>query len=46
MVQDRLNDLGYGPMPLDGDYGPVTASWVRAYQSDPGPYVDGVVGHR
>ncbi len=44
MVQSRLNDLGYGPMPVDGDYGPVTESWVRAYQSDNGLYVDGVVG--
>ena len=44
MVQARLNQLNYGPMPVDGDYGPVTESWVRSYQSDHGLFVDGVVG--
>ncbi len=44
MVQRRLNQLGYGPMPVDGDYGPVTASWVTQYQTDHGLVVDGVVG--
>jgi hypothetical protein len=44
MVQQRLNDLGYGPLPVDGDFGPVTKSWVLRYQSDYGLYVDGFVG--
>jgi peptidoglycan hydrolase-like protein with peptidoglycan-binding domain len=44
MVQQRLNALGYGPLAVDGDFGPVTRSWVVRYQSDYGLYVDGVVG--
>lgn len=44
MVQRRLNDLGYGPLAVDGYFGPVTRSWVLRYQSDYGLYVDGVVG--
>jgi hypothetical protein len=44
MVQARLNQLNYGPMPVDGDYGPVTESWVRNYQADHGLFVDGIVG--
>ncbi|MBA2558934.1 MAG: peptidoglycan-binding protein [Propionibacteriales bacterium] len=44
LVQRRLNQLGYGPMPVDGYFGPVTESWVRKYQADTGLFVDGVVG--
>lgn len=44
MVQQRLNALGYGPLAVDGDFGPITRSWVVRYQSDYGLYVDGVVG--
>jgi peptidoglycan hydrolase-like protein with peptidoglycan-binding domain len=43
-VQRRLNALGYGPLAVDGHYGPVTAGVVRQYQSDYGLVVDGVVG--
>ncbi len=44
LVQDRLNELGYGPIPVDGDFGPVTDSVVRQYQADSGLVVDGKVG--
>jgi peptidoglycan hydrolase-like protein with peptidoglycan-binding domain len=43
-VQRRLDLLGYGPVTVDGDYGPVTASVVRRYQSYNGLIIDGVVG--
>ncbi|MBA3620551.1 MAG: peptidoglycan-binding protein [Acidothermales bacterium] len=43
-VQDRLNALGYGPIPVDGDFGPVTDSVVRQHQADHGLVVDGKVG--
>lgn len=43
-VQERLNALGYGPLPVDGDYGPVTEAATKQYQTDRGLFVDGVVG--
>ncbi len=44
LVQARLNTLGYGPMPVDGSFGPVTRSYVVQYQANHGLIVDGVVG--
>ena len=46
LVQAQLNYYGYGPIAVDGHYGPVTESTVRSFQSDWGLYVDGVVGPR
>lgn len=43
-VQERLAQLGYDPGPLDGIYGTQTESAVRAFQSDHGLLVDGIVG--
>jgi hypothetical protein len=43
-VQDRLNWLGYGCIPEDGDYGPVTREAVIRFQRDFGLVVDGNVG--
>jgi peptidoglycan hydrolase-like protein with peptidoglycan-binding domain len=34
------------PGPIDGDFGPRTEAAVRAYQSDRGVAVDGIVGDR
>jgi hypothetical protein len=34
------------PGPIDGDFGPRTESAVRAYQTDRGVTVDGIVGHQ
>lgn len=43
-VQICLVEMGYDPGPIDGYYGPVTASAVIAYQQRNGLEVDGVVG--
>lgn len=49
-AQDRLNDRGYNPGPLDGIFGSRTANAVRAYQTDRTNEtvqplaVDGIVG--
>lgn len=45
-LQYRLTVLGYYRSELDGIYGPVTASAVRAFQRDYGLAVDGTVGVR
>lgn len=44
LVQERLNDLGLGKIPVDGDYGALTASKVRQYQVEQGLHADGRVG--
>ncbi len=44
LVQARLNDLGYGPIPTDGDYESAVASSVRQYQVDRGLFVDARIG--
>ncbi|MFB9376358.1 peptidoglycan-binding protein [Kineococcus gynurae] len=44
MLQARLVQLGHGPLDVDGDLGPRTASAVRAFQSAAGLDPDGVVG--
>lgn len=43
-LQDRLNWMGYGCIPEDGDYGPVTREAVMRFQRDFGLVVDGKVG--
>ncbi|MCB9644844.1 MAG: peptidoglycan-binding protein [Myxococcales bacterium] len=43
-LQDRLQDLGFKPGPVDGVFGPKTESAVRAFQRDAGEVVDGLVG--
>lgn len=43
-VQQMLNQLGYAPGKLDGQYGDATAGAVRAFQRDHHLEVDGVVG--
>jgi hypothetical protein len=43
-LQDRLNWLGFGCIPEDGDYGPVTREAVMRFQRAFGLVVDGKVG--
>ena len=43
-LQRDLAELGYDPVYIDGQYGPLTASAVRALQQDNGLVVDGEVG--
>lgn len=43
-VQAALNKVDNAQIPVDGDYGPVTASAVRTFQQRKGLFVDGVVG--
>jgi DNA-binding winged helix-turn-helix (wHTH) protein len=43
-LQRDLTAVGYDPVYLDGQYGPLTARAVRAFQQDHGLVVDGEVG--
>ena len=43
-LQERLNDLGYGPLTVDGIAGPKTLRAVRQFQAAQGLTVDGVAG--
>jgi peptidoglycan hydrolase-like protein with peptidoglycan-binding domain len=43
-MQRRLTDRGYDLGDVDGKFGPKTRSAVRAFQSDQGLKVDGIVG--
>jgi peptidoglycan hydrolase-like protein with peptidoglycan-binding domain len=45
-VQQRLNELGYSSGPVDGFFGPHTASAVETFQWVNGMAPDGVVGRR
>jgi len=44
VTQRRLNALGYGPLEVDGKYGPKTAAATRQYQTDFGITADGRPG--
>jgi DNA-binding winged helix-turn-helix (wHTH) protein len=44
VLQRQLVQAGYDPVYLDGQYGPLTATAVRAFQQDYGLVVDGEVG--
>ena len=43
-LQTRLEELGFSPGPIDGQFGPGTESAVRAFQQSRGLTVDGIVG--
>ncbi len=43
-LQSKLNNLGIYVGPVDGIYGPLTASGVRNFQRNKGLYVDGIAG--
>jgi peptidoglycan hydrolase-like protein with peptidoglycan-binding domain len=43
-AQQLLVDAGYGPLEIDGKFGPKTEAAVRAYQKDHGLAVDGKLG--
>ena len=44
LLQEVLSELSYDVGPVDGIFGSKTAGGVRAYQSDRGLSVDGIVG--
>jgi peptidoglycan hydrolase-like protein with peptidoglycan-binding domain len=44
-VQTILNELGYGPLDVDGSLGPATKSAVTEYQADHNLDADGLPGH-
>ncbi len=46
IVQQRLADLGYYKIRVDGIWGPKTLSAVKKFQRDYGLVVDGIVGAR
>ncbi|NPV26419.1 MAG: L,D-transpeptidase family protein [Firmicutes bacterium] len=43
-LQERLQELGFYRGPLDGVFGPATETAVRAFQTEAGLTVDGIVG--
>ena len=43
-LQSRLQELGFDPGPIDGDFGPRTLDAVTAFQRARGLEVDGIVG--
>lgn len=42
-LQERLNEIGYGPLQADGIFGSATAEAVRRFQRDQGIEANGVV---
>jgi peptidoglycan hydrolase-like protein with peptidoglycan-binding domain len=45
-IQRRLLRLGFGPLDVDGIFGPDTDAAVRRFQAARGLDVDGIVGPR
>ncbi len=43
-LQQKINDFGFGPLKIDGDFGNITRSAVRKLQRALGLNVDGIVG--
>jgi len=43
-VQHMLNDLGFGPLVEDGDFGPKTESAVKTFEGNEGIETGGHVG--
>jgi hypothetical protein len=43
-LQQKLNDLGFGPLTVDGKNGPQTQGAVKKFQASKGLKVDGVAG--
>jgi len=43
-IQAALNQLGYGPLAVDGILGPLTENAIMAFQADYGLLVDGIPG--
>jgi len=43
-LQRRLNRHGYGPLAVDGIYGPLSQLEVEAFQLNRGLVVDGIPG--
>lgn len=43
-LQKALNDLGYGPLDIDGNFGQQTTDAVKKFQQNHGLDADGVVG--
>ena len=43
-LQQRLNVLGFGPLVVDGIFGPATEEAVKKFQKQNGLVVDGIVG--
>jgi hypothetical protein len=46
LIQTRLNDLGSGPLEVDGAFGPATRAAVLLFQSRRGLTADGAVGSK
>ena len=43
-IQQNLSDAGYGPLTIDGNFGPGTLAAIQAFQTDKGLQADGIVG--
>lgn len=43
-IQSKLNDLGFGPLTVDGANGPKTQAAIKAFQASKNLTIDGVVG--
>jgi peptidoglycan hydrolase-like protein with peptidoglycan-binding domain len=46
ILQTKLNDAGFGPLKVDGIFGPLTQKSVRAFQREKRLAPDGVVGRK